>query len=174
VDGHRPALALAHRRPGRAPAPVPPPAEAGIAQHAPDREGAHGRQPVGCLAEGAPERGERPGCGAVPLPIGRAAYLAEDALLLGRRVPLGRAAPVAGLQAIQPASVEARDQERDAVAAAPPGCSRRLGEAVPVGDGQQRLGPRDDRRRLGVRPAQAKKLRPLPGGGGTKWIFLTT
>jgi hypothetical protein len=108
------------------------------------------------------------------LPIGLAAHLAQDALLFVCGVSLGLAAPVAGFQGARPKPVEPRDEERNGIAAAPPAQPRCLREAVPVGDGEQRPGPRDHRRRLGLRPAQAEELRPLLRAEGAQRIFLST
>jgi len=101
---------------------------------------AHLRQSVISLPQCPTQRRERPGRSAVPLAIGLAARLGQDAFPLGPGVDDRGAAAVARLDGGYPPAVEARDEMGDRVPAAPARGFGRVGVAVPIGDGEQGFG----------------------------------
>ena len=119
------------------------------------------------------EGGQGPGGGPILLPIRGSVHFAENAFLFDGRVSLGLAASVARFEGREPALVEAAHQLRHGIATASSRRTVRFGEALPVGNRQDRFGTCHHPRRFGVRPAQAQKLPLLLNRQQAKRIFGT-
>src|SRR6266567_165043 len=144
-----------------APAPIALPTQTCLVQHAQDRVGADEGQAIRGATQRALQRRQRPGGGAVALPIRFSVELAQDALLGGRIVQNGRAASMAWFERCQPLAIEHTDQGRHRVARTPTSQVGSLGVRVAIGHRHQRFRPSDERGRQSERSANAFKVRPL-------------
>src|SRR5215210_1662850 len=164
-------LAVAHGYAGLAPGAALPPAQAGLVQGAPDREGADLRQPIRSLAQSLPQQAQRPGSRAVRLALGRSCPFRQNALLRVSPIADPRAAPMPRPHGGEPVAVEAADPGREGLGVPSSDLVGGSRVACPIRNGQERSGALDLRGGRAGRAAQAGQLLAFIRRERAKGIF---
>src|SRR5215210_5920180 len=165
-------LAVAHGYAGLAPGAALPPAQAGLVQGAPDREGADLRQPIRSLAQSLPQQAQRPGSRAVRLALGRSCPFGQNALLRVSAIADPRSAPMPRPHRGEPVAVEAADPGRDGLGVPSSDLVGSGRVARAIRNGQQNSGALDLCGGSAERTAQAGQLLALIRGEQAQGVFL--
>jgi hypothetical protein len=118
------------------------------------------------------ERGERPGAGAIRIPIRRAPDFAQDSLGFNGPIPLRLPAAMAGPERCQSGAIELRHQVCDRIATRASGGPRRVGVGLTGSDGKESFGTGNERGGFGLGATQPFQGGLLLGGQETKRVLL--
>lgn len=141
-------------------------------QDTPDGVGADRWQAIRRMTERSLQCGERPGGGAVVIPIRCPACFLENPLLVTLHVVFGLAAAMPLDQCVDPISVEPRDQVGDSIATLPTGSTGSPLEAGTIRHREHLLGSRHLGCGLRTRAADVLQIPAFVGCEGTQGIFL--